>query len=103
MSGSIRNILGTAILSLSLLACFGPPPASAQAYPPPYDPGEAVPPPPPSAYPMAWQPGYWRWGGNQYLWVPGHYVRTPRPAAVWVPGHWAARGGQWVWIPGHWG
>jgi hypothetical protein len=88
---------------LAPLAAYAPG-ADAQAYPPPYAPGQAVPPPPPgpqAAY-MVWQPGRWRWNGNRYVWINGHYARAPRAHAVWVDGHWVARHGRWVWVPGHW-
>lgn len=49
-----------------------------------------------------WQPGYHRWDGNQYVWVPGAYAEPPHPHARWVPGHWNHRGGGYVWIDGHW-
>jgi hypothetical protein len=50
-----------------------------------------------------WQPGYWRWSGNRHVWVEGHYVVRPRPAAVWVPGRWERRPNGWLFIEGHWG
>jgi len=50
-----------------------------------------------------WQPGYWRWSGNSHVWVEGHYVVRPRPAAVWVPGRWERRPNGWLYIEGHWG
>lgn len=81
--------------------------AHAQGYPlqpPPPAPYEvAPPPPPPSRAYMVWRPGFWRWNGRTYVWVPGRYVRAPRPGAVWLPGHWVARHHRWVWVPGHWG
>ncbi|MBV8393200.1 MAG: YXWGXW repeat-containing protein [Alphaproteobacteria bacterium] len=49
-----------------------------------------------------WQPGYWRWNGHEHVWVEGHYVIRPRPAAVWVPGRWEQRPRGWVFIEGHW-
>jgi hypothetical protein len=49
-----------------------------------------------------WTGGYWRWTGNQYVWVRGGWVTRPRPAAVYVEGHWLRRPGGWVWVPGHW-
>jgi len=49
-----------------------------------------------------WTPGYWRWNGNDYVWVRGSWIVRPRPAAVWVAGHWVHRPGGWVWIAGHW-
>ena len=49
-----------------------------------------------------WQPGFHRWDGRAYVWVPGHYVAPPRPRAVWVPGRWERRGRGYVWIEGRW-
>jgi hypothetical protein len=49
-----------------------------------------------------WTPGYQRWNGNAYVWVPGTWVRPPRPRARWVPPHWGHRRGGWVFIPGYW-
>ncbi|MGA2087392.1 MAG: hypothetical protein ABSG66_00595 [Stellaceae bacterium] len=63
---------------------------------------EVVPPPPPGQ-PMEWRPGFWRWNGNQYVWVRGRYVHPPRMGAHWVPGHWAQGPRGWVWVRGHWG
>lgn len=49
-----------------------------------------------------WQPGYWRWTGQEYTWVEGHYVGVPHAGAAWVPGRWEQRPGGWVYIQGHW-
>lgn len=79
-------------------------PALAQAMAPPPPQAEVVPAPPvagPGAY-WAWRPGFWRWNGRRYIWVPGHYARAPRAAAVWAPGAWVFVGGRYVWHPGHW-
>src|SRR5690349_17379375 len=92
-------------LLAALLVVAGSGSVGAQPYPmapPPAMPYEAVPPPPPGPAVMAWRPGHWRWTGRAYVWVPGHYLRGPRPGAVWVPGHWVDRHGRWVWIEGHW-
>jgi hypothetical protein len=62
---------------------------------------EVMPPPPPGQ-PMEWRPGYWRWNGAQYVWIPGHYMHPPRMGAHWVPGHWAQSPQGWVWMRGHW-
>lgn len=70
---------------------IGPPPPHAQ---------EVVPPSPHPGW--VWQPGYQRWDGAHYVWVPGTYVQPPYEHARWVPGHWANRGGGYVWIEGHW-
>jgi WXXGXW repeat (2 copies) len=61
---------------------------------------ETVPPPPGRYY--VWDPGHWRWNGNRYVWVRGHYVHNPHHGGAWVPGHWVSRPGGWVWIEGHW-
>jgi len=87
----------------TLLACSA---AQAQIVvrigPPPPRPVEVVPPRPVAHPGWVWVPGFHRWDGRAYVWVPGHYVEPPRPHARWVPGHWAERGGGWVWIEGHW-
>jgi len=49
-----------------------------------------------------WQPGYWAWRDNDYVWVGGAWVEPPRRGAVWVGGHWVHRHHQWVWVEGHW-
>ena len=59
--------------------------------------------PPPSPGPLwVWDPGYHAWRGGKYVWVPGHYIKKPRPTAKWVPGHYVQRPKGWVWVPGHW-
>jgi hypothetical protein len=63
---------------------------------------EAVPPIPHEHPDWVWQPGYHRWDGGRYVWVPGTYVQPPRHGARWVAGHWDHRGGGYVWIEGHW-
>jgi hypothetical protein len=70
--------------------------------PPPPRPVEVVPAPSPEHRDWVWQPGFHRWDGNRYVWVPGHYERPPHPHARWIEGHWANRGGGYVWIDGHW-
>ena len=49
-----------------------------------------------------WTPGYHRWDGRAYVWVPGVWVRAPRPHAHWVSAHWVHRSGGWVLVEGHW-
>jgi hypothetical protein len=76
--------------------------AEAQGYMPVPPPRFEPPPPPPPGARYVWQPGHWRWNGNNYVWFPGGYIpRGPRYARF-VPGHWAMRYGNWVWIPQHW-
>jgi hypothetical protein len=49
-----------------------------------------------------WTPGYYRWDGRAYVWMPGRHVLPPRPHAVWVPGHWGHERRGFFWIDGHW-
>jgi YXWGXW repeat-containing protein len=49
-----------------------------------------------------WVPGYQRWDGNRYAWVPGTWQRPPRPNARWVPYRWERRGNGWVLREGRW-
>lgn len=87
-----------------LILCAGLP-AAAQIsvrIGPPRRPVEVVPVRPVEHPNWVWQPGYHRWDGGRYVWVPGTYVEPPYEHARWVPGHWAHRGGGWIWIEGHW-
>ncbi len=85
--------LGTAVAGAQVVVRIGPPP-------PPIV--ERIPPPPPEHPYWAWHPGYHRWDGERYIWVPGTYVEPPFRGAFWVPGHWRHRPGGYVWIEGHW-
>ena len=49
-----------------------------------------------------WTPGYHRWDGRAYVWVPGQWVLRPRPRAIWVPARWVHRPRGWVFVEGHW-
>jgi hypothetical protein len=69
---------------------IGPPPPVHEVIPPRPHPG------------WEWQPGYHRWDGAHYVWVPGTYVAPPRPGVHWVPGHWRNTPHGYVWIEGHW-
>lgn len=57
---------------------------------------------PPPRTGFVWVGGYHRWNGQRYVWVPGRWVRPPRPHAVWVPAHWVPRRGGYVFVRGHW-
>jgi hypothetical protein len=113
VSQSRRHILiGGAVLPFAGLlgACANPPAEKvavneviAPRAPPPlmYEP---IPPIPPGYGDMAtWTPGYWRWSGSDYIWVPGAYNDRPRREARWVPARWEQRGTSWIYIEGHWG
>lgn len=64
---------------------------------------EAIPVLPPERVEVdRWQPGYWRWTGDEYAWVDGHYVAAPQRGAVWVPGRWQEDSRGWFYMQGHW-
>jgi hypothetical protein len=78
--------------------------AGAQVYvrigPPPPPPREVVPVAPHPGW--VWRPGYHRWDGRAYVWVPGSYAAPPRPGAFWVRGHWRNTPRGYVWVEGDW-
>ncbi len=49
-----------------------------------------------------WISGHYRWDGDEYDWVLGHWEVRPRARAVWVDGHWKKGRHGWHWMPGHW-
>ncbi len=55
----------------------------------------------PSAHHI-WIPGFHRWDGRAYAWVPGRWDLPPRPHAAWVRGHWRHSRHGWYWVEGHW-
>ena len=57
---------------------------------------------PPEHRDWAWHPGYHRWEGDHYVWVPGYYVLPPHPHAHWIEGHWDRHHGEYIWVEGHW-
>lgn len=105
MKQQSMKIMATVLLAGALTACGG---RSYVAYRAP------LPPPPPAGYRGAygprvapgpgyvWVDGYQDWRGSRYVWVPGAYMRPPRPHAVWVPGRFVQRGRGHVWIGAHW-
>jgi hypothetical protein len=117
--------LGTALLSLAIIALAGgcverqvvqvpvyqPQPVYVPPPPPPA-PGTVIvvqspPRPQPEVIPASpgpncvWTPGYWAWRG-QWVWIRGAWIVRPRPHATWVAGHWARHERGYVWIDGHW-
>jgi hypothetical protein len=76
---------------------FAPPPV---AFAPPALPVYDVPPPP--AEEMVWQPGFWRWDGYGYFWVPGTWVEAPMTGLLWTPGYWGWNGYAYEWHEGYW-
>ncbi len=50
-----------------------------------------------------WLPGFYRWDGAVYAWVPGRWAVPPAGHAAWVPGHWSHHHSHgWYWVEGHW-
>ena len=68
----------------------GPPPPRREVVPRPPRPG------------WVWRPGYNRWDGRSYVWVPGSYAAPPYARARWVPGHWRNTPRGYIWVDGHW-
>lgn len=51
---------------------------------------------------FVWISGYWTWRGDIHVWVPGSWVRPPRPGAIWIRPHWERRYGRYYFYQGHW-
>jgi hypothetical protein len=90
----VAVLAGTAMAQAPIYVPSEPPPLRQEVVP--------VLPPDRAAVDL-WQPGYWRWNGQEYVWMEGHYAARPRTGAVWVPGHWEHRELGWVFVDGHWG
>jgi hypothetical protein len=95
-----KHLLTAALLAL--LACSAAQAQVVVRIGPPRPPLEVIPARPIGHPDWAWVPGYHRWDGRAYVWVPGHYVEPPRPRAGWVPARWVHRPGGWVFVQGHW-
>jgi hypothetical protein len=97
----MKKLIGVGVLAFTMTAVGGCAVRSYHSFGPP-------PPPPPAAVARyrhvdrVWIPGYQRWTGHGYRWVPGHWAHPPRPGMVWVPGYRAPRHGTYVWIEGYW-
>jgi hypothetical protein len=101
----IKKIFLFTVTSLLLTAALTVPANASQIFvrvAPPRPVVERVVPRPGVHY--VWVGGFYRWSGRAYVWMPGHWVYPPRPAAVWVPAHWqfipARRG--YVFVAGYW-
>ena len=47
-----------------------------------------------------WDMGHWNWTGHNWVWVRGHWIKSPK--GKWVAGNWEKRRRGHVWVPGHW-
>ena len=95
----LRNVILSSLFGGALMVA----PAMAQVYVrvgPPRPLAERRIPAPGPRY--VWTPGYHRWDGRAYAWVPGAWVLPPRPHAHWVRAHWVHRRGGWLFVEGHW-
>jgi hypothetical protein len=87
---SIAVLMAASAVCARVTVRLTPPPVIVEAPAPTPGPG------------YVWTPGYYRWDGRAYIWVPGSWVMAPWPGARWVPPHWARRRGGWGFIEGHW-
>lgn len=101
---SLRRVLTSAMVCLSLNGCAGnPPPAEGAiwvSYAPPHAPHEARPRRPGRTY--IWVEGYYRWTNTEYVWVPGRWENRPHPRSHWRKGGWYRGNRGWYWVEGHW-
>ncbi len=95
MKGILFVFLALIILTTFLFNCA----TTVYVPEPPPAPKEEIKPPRPGPK-AVWIEGYWKWSGDHYIWVPGHWVKKAK--GHWVPGHWVKRPRGWVWVKGHW-
>lgn len=101
--GPFAAIAGFAISLPFLAGCAAPPPPHGVVYVRRAPPGrvrEVI-----TVRPGAdshWVAGYHAWNGNDYIWTPGHWERSPRARAKWVAGHWHRNRSGWYWTEGRW-
>lgn len=88
-------ITGLALTPLTALA-------DGVANAPPPMPREYMPPKPTDQGVVVWVPGFWKWNGENYIWLRGAYVSPPVAGQNWTPGHWVRQHGEWYWIAGFW-
>lgn len=95
----MKKLILTALLAFSLIPAV----ANAEVYvklpPPPPIVEHPGPPPHPG---NVWIAGYYRWDGEHYVWVRGHYDSPPSPHDVWVAHSWEHTSRGWVLVQGHW-
>lgn len=73
--------------------------------------GYIGPPPPPRVYgPVGYAPGpgfvwidgFYNLRGSRWVWIPGYWIRPPRPHAVWVRPYWEPHGRSYRFHRGYW-
>ena len=97
-----RGVVAAAVLAAGLSACASAPPTDAvyvEAAPPALRTEVVVPSPGPG---WVWVPGWWNWGGTDYVWVDGGWQHPPRAQARWVATTWNRSRRGWYRVDGHW-
>ena len=98
-----KAVLSTVLLASAVLTSCAPYPH--------YGYGYRVPPPPGPAFGMVgrapgrgfvWVEGFYDLRGSRWVWIPGYWVRPPRPGAVWVRPSWEPRGHGYHFHQGYW-
>ena len=51
---------------------------------------------------FVWIPGYHRWTGRDFDWVPGRWSGVAPGYRSWSPGHWKHNRHGWYWVDGRW-
>ena len=49
-----------------------------------------------------WVNGYYGWGGNDWVWVPGRWVQRPRRDLAWNDPRYYVSDGRRYWRSGYW-
>lgn len=99
---TLLQLFGAAIVAATLTACASAPPDNVVYVPngPPALRTEVAVVSPGPGY--AWVPGYWNWGGSDYVWVAGTWQNPPQPKAAWVAPTWKHTSRGWYVVNGHW-
>lgn len=51
---------------------------------------------------FVWMPGFYRYSGRNYMWVPGHWSAVQPGYRSWSPGRWRHSRQGWFWQDGRW-
>jgi hypothetical protein len=98
----LRRLAFVACALVLVIATAHAQPSSHPKVAPPPPPAEAIPPVPTAHTTWVWRGGYYHWGGEHYVWVPGAYAEPPHAGYRWAPGRWRETPHGWVWVEGHW-
>jgi hypothetical protein len=97
----MKKILLSAVCGLLFAAGIAQAQVAIRIGPPP-PPREVIPVRPYGHSDWVWRPGYQRWDGRRYVWMPGAYAAPPRRGARWAPGRYVRRGDRYYWTEGRW-